>query len=419
MTVLLIIFFLLTIITEKIIYNLKNPIFYVWLWWMGWLILANLNSNIEISLETNIFFFVNIMLFYILSIFFRKIKIVIPKTGNFLDKKINLFLIRIEKFKYIFFITNIICVLYLLRFLSKNNVSYSEYRDLLFINENLSFEIFGNILRRFLFYSNIFFLCFFSKGILDFIKEKKINSLFYLFNLILLDLINGSRSYTFIFTVVFVILLICLNVNFKKIFLIFLSLGGAVTTLSLFRMKELGLLKILKVNIFYYHTIPFALFNREFLDKNALLNTIDGKGSATGGLFFIILGKILNIYYPLELQRILTKNFMEFVNIGIKEKFYYNAFYTIFYNFYIDGGLFFSLFMICLYSFIFSKSWVVYLYKKNFLSLLYVYGLLLIGLTSIYFSVTYTYYWYIMIILFLLNFYKVIYIPLNSTKIKE
>lgn len=419
MLILLLIFFIITIITEKIMYNLKNPIFYIWLWWMGWLILSNINSNININFETNCFFFVNIMLFYITSIFFRKKEVFLLKSEVYINDKISLFYTIIEKLKYIFFVVNIICIFYLLRFLSLKSISYSMYRDLLFLNSNLSFEIFGNLLRRLLFFSNIFFLCFFSKGIWDFTRRKKINYFFYLLNLILLDLINGSRSYTFISTIVFVILLICLNVNFKKIFLIFFSLGGVVTGLSIFRMKELGLVKILKINIFYYHTIPFALFNREFIDKNSILNLVEGKGSATGGLFFIILGKIFEKSYSLELQELLTENFMKFVNIGEKTEFYYNAFYTIFYNFYLDGGILFSLMMVCLYSLIISKIWNIYESRKDCLSFFYIYVLLLIGLTSIYFSVTYTYYWYILIILFLLSFCKKICIYLRLITIKK
>ena len=417
MVLMLIIISIGTIIFEKKKEGLRNPIFLIWLWWMGWLILSNFNDEINISFKTNLFFLINILTYYLTSIFFRRKKIKNKKIG--IIKKIDFILLKVEKLKYIFFIVNIICAYLLHKYLTIENLTYLEYRENLFKNPNLSFEIFKYLLRKLLFYSNLFFLLYYSIGILNFKENKNFKYIFYLLNIVIIDLINGSRSYSFLAIITLAMCCLFLKIKLKKTIISLVGIGVIIILISLLRMKDFSIIKIIRVNLFYYHTIPFALFDKELLNNNSFLYTVKSNGMATLGLFSTLFKNVLDISPYLEFQNLMTNHMMKFVNVGKNELFYYNAFYTIFYNFYLDGGIIFSMIMVSCYSFELSKAWLVLKKEKSFFSFLGVYIYLIIGISSIYFSITFTYYWLLLIIYLILKIFEKMLIILYSYRKKE
>ncbi|MGL5054423.1 MAG: O-antigen polymerase [Fusobacteriaceae bacterium] len=406
MLLLLISIFIIIIIIEKSYFDLYNPIILIIMWWLGWLILSNTNTKINIENKTNLYFLFNFTVFYVSSIFFRNkiLKNKIFRSNN--SKILEKLYIKIEKSKIIFMIINIICVIVFIRYLANNSLSYSQYRELLFVDDEISNKIYSKILRKLLFISNLFFLFFYSKSLYCLKNNKYKNLIFYFFNLMILDFLNASRSYILIGTILIIVALRIFKFPIKKILIMAIVGGGIAILLSLGRGKIGGIGKTLKTYIYYYHTVPFALFNKEYIDGNSFLNTIQGNGKATLGLILIIFTNLLGLNGPIEFQKKILNHMLTFINIGVNEPFYYNAFYTIFYNFYLDGGVIFSLFIMLLYSYSLSYNFIKYKRESNVMNFLGVYVLLLIGVTSIYFSVTYTYYWLILFFYFIIIFLK-------------
>lgn len=400
----------------------KTPIFYVTLWWLGWQMLSNFNSKFEISFITNCIFLVLILSFYLFSSFLLKLK---QKKEIEREKIVNFPILKIISriIGVIFLVINIVVLYKIMFYLKINGISFSIYRELLFRDNDINNVIIGEIYRKLFFYSVLYFLFYLSWGIYELKKGKVLAYLFSIFNLGIIDFINGSRSYLFLTIVLTLMFVFILRLSIKKLFLPISLIAISLVIISFLR-NSMNLIKIIKVNLIYYHIISFKMFDKELMDINSFLNTTESThGAATFGLIAIVISKFLGntdlINYLIETQDKFVKQYLVFYDIGKEEAFFTNSFYTSFYNFYIDGGITLCILVVLIYGFVLSSNWKKYKKNTDYQSFLGVYLFVVLGITAIYVPSQYTQYFNMLIIYFIYKILKVFFNIIIARRKKE
>jgi oligosaccharide repeat unit polymerase len=396
---------------------LRIPIF-ILIWFVFWLILANFSIGgvYPISYKTNIVALIGILGFIFGMFVASTPKNVLPKNFS-CNKYVN----RLELF-YSFFnpISLLLLLLLVIKFIwlfISDPLLVS--RLALFGNEEEPSLIFGSqqaLLLYTIFVKTILKSLVIIGFYLSFIKQK--SKYFLVANLIwLLDSIlflGRGALLEFIFQIIFYLILCkTFKIRFTKsikrtLFTTFFLLILLAPLMSLIRGDEE---KFNLKNFFYrqvinYHTVGYVIFDQELNNNNSRLNTTTSYGRATlGGIErFIVLfirrfdknidsisgqnGEYLNEF------RLLGKS-----NDGTE--LYYNAFATLFYSFYLDGGILFVFFGFAIFSFFLSRvSLLVSNHQLQYLPILYL--LFQFGINSLYGSpIENTIFWYVVLILFL------------------
>lgn len=185
--------------------------------------------------------------------------------------------------------------------------------------------------------------------------------------LLISSLITMGRGEIYIFLLLFIFAILYKN-DFKIIkfikskFIIYIfSIFILIILISFGRMsQDTGLEYILNTFLIDYHTCGFAIFNDELLNKASFLNTNTTYGMASTGTISYIIGLFYHLFdsnfYPIpeQIGRILN----EYKDVGVNDfnqPLLYNAFGTIMYSVYLDGGLFLSVVSVCFFGYSLTK----------------------------------------------------------------
>ncbi len=396
---------------------MRIPIF-VLLWFIFWLVLANFSIGgiSPISYKTNL-----VAIIGVFGMIFGMFIASNSKIIGLLEFKNHKYENRLESFFSFFKPISLIIVLgLLLKFIW---IFISDpllvSRLALFGNEEEPSIIFGSqqLLLLYTIFIKTILKCLVIIGFyLSFIKKK--SKYFLIANLIwLLDSIlflGRGALLEFIFQILFYLLLcktfkITFSKSTKNILVsTFLFLVLLAPLMSLIRGDEE---KFNVKNFFYsqvinYHTVGFVIFDQELNTNGSRLNTTTSYGRASlGGLERIVVLFVRR--FDKNIDSVSGQNgeyLNEFRLLGKSEdgtELYYNAFATILYTFYLDGGVIFVFLGFSFFSFFLTRtSMLVAKNKLEYLPLLYV--LFQSGINSLYGSpIENSIFWYVIFILFL------------------
>jgi oligosaccharide repeat unit polymerase len=404
---------------------LKIPII-VFFWLLFWLIAANIpiGGIYAISMKANVIVFIGLIGFLLGCILALSIKNV-KENLNFFSKYENKVL---SFFNFFMPLSLVIIILLLIKFIWI--VIYDPLaisRLALFGTDEEPSIIFGS--QQALLIYTIFFKTIIKILVLfGFLLSIKKNNIKYLLTANLIWLMDSilflgrGALLEFIFQIIFYfiickILKISISSKVKKIsvFLTVLFLFLA-PTMSMLRGDEekVDIKSFLYSQVVNYHTVGYVIFDLELQKSNSRLNSNITFGRASlGGIERLIVLFIRR--FDKSIDSISGQNgeyLNEFRLLGKNmygEELYYNAFATLFFTFYLDGGLVFVFVGFLIFAFFLTRSaLLVALNRLEYLPILYL--LFQFGLNSLYGSpVENTIFWYVVVILYIIrrvNFLK-------------
>jgi oligosaccharide repeat unit polymerase len=397
---------------------MQIPIF-VLFWLIFWLILANFSFGgiISVSYKTNLVGLIGIMGFLC-----GMLIALTPKKRIQREFNLNRYVSRLESFfSYFSPVSFFIVLILLIKFiwLLLTDIP-SVSRLALFGSEAEPSVLFGSqqvLLLYTIFVKTILKLLVIIGFYLSLIKKRA--KYFLLANIIwLIDSIlflGRGALLEFIFQIIlFLFTYKSFGITFKKktkiilisTFAILISLGPLMSQLrgdeEKFNFKNFFYTQIIN-----YHTVGFVIFDQELNNPNSRLNTVTSFGRASSGgierLIVLFVRRFNKNVDTISGQNGEYLNEFRFLGKSYNgTELYYNAFATIFYTFYLDGGILFVFFGLSIFSFFLTR--VSLLVSKNQLQYLpQLYLLFQFGISSLYGSpLENTIFWYVIFILLLL-----------------
>ena len=187
-----------------------------------------------------------------------------------------------------------------------------------------------------------------------------------------------------------------------------LFLSGAIVGVIRGDTKSVSMSNFIKNQVINYHTVGFVILDQELADKQSRLNQNTTYGLATlGGIERLTV--LLIRRFDKSIDTVSGQNgeyLAEFRVLGRNsegEDLYYNAFATIFYTFFLDGGYLFVLIGMAVFGMWISRERTLFLYgRASHLTTLYT--LVQAGYSSLFFSpVESTTFWMVIIALYLIR----------------
>jgi oligosaccharide repeat unit polymerase len=178
--------------------------------------------------------------------------------------------------------------------------------------------------------------------------------------------------------------------------------------------EEKNLEDIINQSIIEYHTLGFSIFDGELNSSQSLLNQDRTFGLASSGIFEKILVLLLR-RFDKNIDGISGQvgiNLNEFRLVGYKnngEAMMYNAFGTVLYSIYMDGGLIFTLLLPSIYGFYLAKFSMLTSKNMTIYNLSFLLALIYLGIFGIFQPLLTGQYWLYLIYIKTL-------VPLNAEK---
>lgn len=351
-------------------------------WWFGWLFISTFSfSNIDVPDERTY----NYFLLVISSISFGSIVYYLTKK-NFHSiiyynnkEKTNSKLKSISNFLYK--LNYFIIIPSLLYFLFKSILIIFSSDSLANFRATTMGQIEGESSGIF---SNLFFQLYYSWFIIPLLMISMFVAFsFYILKndfklliisfvgLLMSSIITMGRGEIYLFLLLLIFAVFYKNdfkiSNFfksKAIIYIFI-ISMIILSITLGRMSsDTGLEYIFDTFIITYHTCGFAIFNDELINETSFLNNNTTYGMASTGTISYVIGLIYhlfdNTFYPVpeQIGRILN----EYKNLGVNDSnqpLLFNAFGTVMYSIYLDGGLFLSLIFGYIYGYFLTKFMLI------------------------------------------------------------
>ncbi|RHX91215.1 oligosaccharide repeat unit polymerase [Leptospira yasudae] len=295
---------------------------------------------------------------------------------------------RKEKYYFIFlclFISPIVTFFFLkslyIQFLTNESMP-SDYRSMAFglfgesilFGKNIYLYYYASIIQPLL-YASLFL------GVAFLLRYKKKRILLFAFFLVAMDtlMLLGRFGFYYILIILVLILVIVIFRNPKAIFgsvavkatlVSILLIVLFVFTLGYMRSakRTFNFSEFVNVYIIDYHTESFSMFDHELKEESSTLHQRTYGRTSLGGIERMVtfaLNRVFKTSIPAE-SNLLGENLHKSRLLGYtfdgKEK-YYNAFGSVLFNLYKDGGIVFIIFMGILFGYLVSK------YSASFISL--------------------------------------------------
>ena len=389
----------------------------VLIWWFGWLLISTFSiGGVEVaSLDTYLIF-----ICFTTSIFFGSVLYRISKLntyslssneyGSHINEKLTLrFERRVLKIaKYIvapvvtfYFIK----ALYLFSILDNLDMYRAQAFGVAGDGDSILFgngyiDLFYNLTIR-----NFIYLMLFS-GLAVYVITGRLKILFIASVFSIMDATMMLGRFQIYYLIVFVPMAYYIKngrigINAVVATLIPISLLVLITTMRV----DVDLMQIIKSFLINYHTFSFKLFDNQYTNQSSLLNNHTTYGIASLGqissLFILFLRKFGYDVNPLgEVGPLLHESTIVGYDESLEVDIYANAFYSILYTLYLDGGIFF----IIIFALLMGYFLLRFTDRSSFVRLYFLFLITYLLMFGIFQPVLFSG-WLILIIMFYLIYY--------------
>ncbi len=356
------------------------PLLFIVIWWSGWLTIANLGLTnfFPLSFDTNLSVILLVAgllsggLFFHLFKASTKVKQKKEVENNITNQH------DLEKMRKFVYLTVKIAIPVSLYFLYKfihiiNDVGILNYRSSVFTADTGESVLFGTRYIEFLYFDILGAAVFLSTpySIILFFKRKIKTPLVAIGIISLINsIITFGRFSIYEILVLFIFIFFLISrhdfnkmLKDKFVFILFAVLIGVTFIVSLARGlimddDNYNLMESIGEHLVETHTVGFSLFDIALSDKNSTINTESSLGKGTFAGIDYLISQVIRQFDKTYENFIIYKDHAErykFIEVGDNKVF--NAYYTILYTLYADGGM--------IYIFLFSVICGFYLEKKT------------------------------------------------------
>lgn len=328
------------------------------LWYMFFLLIALLGGTGLQSLSlVSFLYFLVILCFFLLGMIFSNI--LIPKGNcSFLCQNKNLTKKCISTICTIYYLFIAFSILVMLNVYIFNSIDISFYRNSFFDGSRGNIKYFFGSLGFYSYYLVSLFIYASVPFVITLSGERKIKFLCFL-SLLFYDVVFLSRTGVYYYIISYMISCFILNRKMKGLIILCLIVLCLSLLMSHFRDAQENIISVLLSAILNYHIAPFLLFDMNIISKGVI--HYDGFGMASLGIYNIIL-------YPIEPSIMSSINDFRqqlnvFYDLGVKNYYPYNAYYTSMGMVYIDGGI-----LACIMVSFLSGSLIVLFERRSYRS---------------------------------------------------
>jgi oligosaccharide repeat unit polymerase len=360
-------------------------------WWFLWLYISTHSfGGIDVPSEETYFYFLSVLISVTVgALSFKVLKSVTiyskyNQTENFgvnyKMENISKFLVKVN---YYFIFPSLLFFLFKAVYVLMSIDSIAMFRAVAMGSDDERSKIFSSFLLQFYYSWFVMPIVMISMfvGFSEYAYRKGSQLLSISFiGLLMSSLISMGRGPIFMFLILYFIL-IGYQSRFKILTILrsksMIRAGGILSLIIVITLIRTNgnsdLSTMFNIFVINYHTCGFAIFNHEYMDSASYLNTHTTYGMGSTGTFSYIFGLFYHLFdnnfnpIPEEIGRTLN----DYKNLGTDEisgmPLLYNAFGTIMYSVYLDGGFVFSVIMGLIYGYYLTKHIYLTQYQvKNF-----------------------------------------------------
>ncbi|MDP3587812.1 MAG: O-antigen polymerase [Sulfuricurvum sp.] len=387
--VILLVWLTSVLLLKTIVKGNSNVVILVITWWFLWLYISTYSfGGIDTPTDNTYLYFLTVLISVTIGsvsfIFVKNKTIARFSSENWNDKrdyKINNIVNFLIKINYFIIFPSMLYFLFKALYLILTIDSIGLFRSMAMGSGDETSKIFSNLLLQYYYSWFVMPIVMVSMfvGISSYISKLESKLLIISFvGLLMSSLISLGRGQIFMFLILYVIVIIYQN-SFKilailrsKSIIKALSILLLIILITFARTEgNIDFKSLFNIFVINYHTCGFAIFNDELMDPVSYLNTHTTYGMASTGAVSYFTGIWYHLFdnsfhpIPEEVGRALNT----YKNLGFNEDgipLFYNAFGTVMYSIYLDGGLLFSILLSFLYGFYITKHIFLSKYKSNY-----------------------------------------------------